>query len=181
MDTPHLNWRKTVCFMFTITSMLPQIILKLDFCLWKMKESLWKTQHSFILMNFHWSSPKSDCRNRYTTSKLKENSLFHVYNNSHVATNNSQVRFQSVENWGITMKKQCSFILMNFHWSPPKTDCTNGYTTSRLRENSWFHVYNNIHVATNYSQVSFKSVKNEGNTLKNTLFFYFYELPLKPN
>ena len=42
-----------------------------------------------------------------------------------------------------------------------------------------FHVYNNINVATYKYQVSFQSVENEGNTMKNTVFFYFDELPLK--
>ena len=61
-----------------------------------------------------------------------ENSLFHFHNTIHVATNNFQVSFQTVENEGNTLKSQCSFILMNFHWSSPKTDYRNGYTISKF-------------------------------------------------
>ncbi len=68
-----------------------------------------------MLVNFHQSTPKTDYRNGYTKLKLKENSLFHDYKNIHVATKNSQVSFQSVENEGITMTNTVFFNLMNFH------------------------------------------------------------------
>jgi len=55
-------------------------------------------------MNFHWSSPKTDCRNRDFTFQLWENSLYDFKNSIHVARNNYQLTFQFMENQGNTLK-----------------------------------------------------------------------------
>ncbi len=45
----------------------------------EIKNKPWKTLFSFIfLMIFYSSSPKTDCQNKNTTSKLWENSLFDI-------------------------------------------------------------------------------------------------------
>jgi len=106
---------------------------------------------------------------------LWENSLVQLWNSIHVAKNNFQVTFQSVENEGNTMKSQCCFAFMNFHLTTAKTDCRNEYTTSKLWEDSLFDFHNIIHVATNNFQVTFESVEHERNTMKTTVFD---ELPL---
>jgi len=129
------------------------------------------------LMILHSNSPKTDHRNAKITSKFLENSFF-FYNNIHASRNNSQISFQSVEKKETLWKTQFSFIMMNFHLISAKTDSRNGYTTSKLWENSLFHIHNTIHVATNNSQITFQPVKNEWNTMKN-IVFYFDELPLK--
>jgi len=75
---------KTVSLNLIITSMLPQLILKYVFSLWKIKETLLKTQCSYILMNFHLTLAKTDCRKEYSISRLWETSLFHFHNTIHV-------------------------------------------------------------------------------------------------
>ena len=49
MNTPHINFGKTVSLTFTkASSMLPEILHKVLFILWKIKETLWKPLSSFI-------------------------------------------------------------------------------------------------------------------------------------
>jgi len=68
-------------------------------------------------------------------------------------------------------KQQLSFILMSFHSRSPTTDCRNGDSTFKLRENSFFDFYNSIHVVRNNCQISCQSVENQGSNMKNTVFF----------
>jgi len=133
----------------------------------------------FILINFHWSSPETDYKNKNATSKLWEKSLFDFCNSIHVARNNSQDTFQSIENQGNTVKSTTLvFYLINFHWSSPETDCQNENSASKLWRKSLFDFLNSIHVARSNSQDTFQSIENQGKTMKTTAF-YFNELPLK--
>jgi len=70
--------------------MLPEIIHKMLFSVWKIKEIPWRTLFYFILRNFHSRTLKTDCKNKNTRSKLWENSCFDIYNTIHVAKNNPQ-------------------------------------------------------------------------------------------
>jgi len=60
MKTPDPNCRKMDALTFTIASMLPQIVYKILFNVWKIKEIPWNILFSFILMIFHTRSPKTD-------------------------------------------------------------------------------------------------------------------------
>ncbi len=108
MKTPDPNCEKTVALTFIIPSILPEIIYKIIFNVWKTKETTWKTLLYSILMNFHSSTPKIDCKNESTISKLWENSSFDFYNTFHVAKN-LQDDFQYMENEGNTMKDTVLF------------------------------------------------------------------------
>jgi len=59
---------------------------------------------------------------------------FHFYNIIYVATNNSQVTFQFVENKGNTMENTVFFYSINFHSTSDKTDCRNEYNTFECGE-----------------------------------------------
>ncbi len=63
MKTPDLNCRKTVFWTVIISSMLSEIIHIILYNHWKSMETPWKIHYSIILMNFHSSTPKKDCRN----------------------------------------------------------------------------------------------------------------------
>jgi len=91
--SPAPYYGKTVFLTYLISSMLPEIIHKILFSFWKIKETPWRTLFYFILMNFHSSTLKIDCRNENTRFTLWENSLFDLYNIIHVARNNSQDAF----------------------------------------------------------------------------------------
>jgi len=82
---------------------------------------LWNELLSFILMNFHSSSPKTDCKNENTTFKLWEKSLFDFYISIH-AINMSQDNFQT---WWF-------YKLVMLHQSQKKV--------SSIRE-IWLHCY----------------------------------------
>jgi len=112
-------------------------------------------------MNFHSSTPKTDCKNENTRSKLWENSCFDFYNTFHVARNNLQDTFQCMEKQGNNMKDTVFFYLMNFHSSTPKLDCKNKNTRSKLWENSCFDIYNTIHVAKNNPQDTIKCISTQ--------------------
>jgi len=63
------------------------------------------------MMNFHSSSPKTDCRNENSTTKLLENDLFDFHNSIHIPpSNKSQHTCQCMENQGTTMKINVYFI-----------------------------------------------------------------------
>ena len=109
IKTPDPNCGKTVALTFTIPSMLPEIIYKMIFNVWKIKETQWKTVFAFILMNFHSSTPKTDWKNKNTRSRLGQNSCFDFYNTIHVARNNLQDDFQCMESQGNTMKSTVFF------------------------------------------------------------------------
>jgi len=94
MKTSDPNYGKTVFLTVTISSMLPEIIHNILFNLWKSKETPWKIQISFILMNFHSSTPKTDCKNEITRSILSEISLFDYLISSVLPEINSQNTFQ---------------------------------------------------------------------------------------
>jgi len=96
IKAPHLNCGKTVALTFIIPSMLPEIIYKMIFNVWKIKETPWKTLFYFILMNFHSSTPKTDCKNKKNRSKLWENSCFDIYNTIHVARNSASDTIQCI-------------------------------------------------------------------------------------
>ena len=68
---------------------------------------------------------------------------------------------------------------MNFHSSTPKMDWINEITRFQLWENSLFDLHNIIHVNRNKSQDTFQFMENQGNTMKNTVLFYFDELTVK--
>ncbi len=104
--------------------------------------------------------------------------MFNFYNTIHVARNNLQDDFQCMENQKTPQKTLFYFILMNFHSSTPKTDCKNERTRSKLWENSCFDFYNTIHLARNNFQDDFQCMENQGNSMKDTVF-YFDEFPLK--
>jgi len=63
MKTPDPNCGKTAALTFIILYMLTEIINKMIFNVWKIKETPCKTLLYFILMNFHSSTPQIDCRN----------------------------------------------------------------------------------------------------------------------
>jgi len=115
------------------------------------KEALWKSLFlHFILISFHSSSQKTDCRNENSTSKLWKNSVFDfLYKYIHVAKNNSQDIFHSMENQRNTMKSNLSDF------------------------------YNSIHDARNNSLIPFQSIEIQGNSMTSTVFFYFDECSLK--
>jgi len=72
-----------------------------------------------------------------------------------------------------------SVIFMIFQSRLPKTDCINGYTKSKLWENSLFDFYSTINVSRNNSQDTFKCMENQGKIMKDTIYFYFDDLPVK--
>jgi len=104
IKTPDPNCGKIAALIIIIASMLPEIIHKVRFNVWKIKETSWNVLFSFILMIFHSSTLKTGYRNENTRSRLWGNSCFDFYNIIHLATNSSQDTFQCMENQGNTMK-----------------------------------------------------------------------------
>jgi len=89
IKTPHQNCGKTVFLTFYNSIHVARNNSQDSFQCMENQGNTIKDTVFLYLMNFNSSSPKIDCRNKNTTSKLWENNRFNCYNSIHVAKNNS--------------------------------------------------------------------------------------------